>query len=295
LLSAATRAHLSFYGPLFQPLRWRAAQLLSPLFTAVFASSPLQDGGHEGTKSVRARARRIAEPTRTGFPAGYVQDPTGDPVEAYLDFGLGARVLGIPDGETWTPQPPGLTFARWMEEGVGGTYPDQQDWRVHLSTLLPEVVPNGGLELESADALPRAFWSVPLTLWTALLCDTQVVTEVIDTLEPTAERLDQRWDTASRGGLLDPELREQANWLFGRAADALLRLPETWLSEEMLGAFIAFGRRYAQRGFAPADEVLDLFLEHGRFGREEWVRLDTRLRRAAGTPEAGTPARRAAS
>ena len=52
----------------------------------------------------------------------------------------------------------------------------------------------------------------------------------------------------------------------------------------MLGAFVTFGRRYAQRGLTPADEVLDQFLEHGRFGREQWLQLDGRLRRAAGTP-----------
>ena len=280
LLSAGTRVRLAHGGPVLLPLRWRAAQLLAPLFTAIFANSPLRDGGHEGTKSLRGRARRLAEPTRTGFPAPFCFEPGADPVEQYLEFALDARVVGLPDGERWTPQTGPLTFGDWVEKGVARRYPELEDWRLHLATLLPEVLPLGALELESADALPRAFWSVPLTLWTALLCDPERLTEVIEVLTPTAGELADRWEAASRQGLVDPELREQASWLFAAAADSLLRLPGGWISDEMLAAFVAFGRRYALRGLTPADELLDLFLERGGFGLREWGELDRRSRPA---------------
>jgi glutamate--cysteine ligase len=283
-LTAGASVRVPFGSPVLQPLRWRAAQLLAPAATAIFASSPLCDGAHHGFKSVRGNTWRLAEPTRTGFPRPFRADPTGDPVEQYLDYALAARVVFIKGPSHWVPQTRPLTFWYWAEYGVEGVYPDLDDWRDHLATLRPEVRPLGCYELRSADAQGRAFWSVPMTFWSALLCDDEALSAVIARLLPSAEASLERWELAARTGLLDPDLAAEARWLFGVAADALLRLPQGWISTEMLAAFVTFGRRYAQRGLTPADELLDLFLERGGLGRSAWSELEDRRRRVAGTP-----------
>jgi glutamate--cysteine ligase len=283
-LTAGASVHVPFGSPVVQPLRWRGAQLLAPTAAAIFAASPLQDGKHDGFKSVRSLSWRLAEPTRTGFPCPFRADPTGDPVEQYLDYALAARVVFIKGPNHWMPQTRPLTFWYWAEYGVDGLYPDLDDWRDHLATLRPEVRPQQGYDLRSADVQGRAFWAVPMTFWTALLCDDEALSAVVERLLPVAEALPQRWELAARTGLLDPDLAAEATWLFGVAADALLRLPAGWITTEMLAAFVTFGRRYAQRGLTPADEMLDLFLERGTFGRAEWNELEDRRRRVAGTP-----------
>ena len=283
-LTAGANVRVPYGNPVMQPLRWRAAQLLAPTATAIFAASPLRDGAHDGFKSVRGQAWRLAEPTRTGFPRPFRGDPTGDPIEQYLDYALAARVVFIKQPDRWVPQTRPLTFWYWAEYGVEGIYPDLDDWRDHLATLRPEVRPSGTFELRSADAQGRAFWSVPMTFWAALLCDADALSTVVERLQPMAESSPERWELAARVGLADPDLAAQASWLFGVAADALLRLPSGWISTEMLAAFVTFGRRYAQRGLTPADEMLDLFLDRGGLGRSAWQELEDRQRRVAGTP-----------
>ncbi len=283
-LTAGVTVRVPLGSPVLSPLRWRAAQLLAPPAAALFADSPLQGGVHDGFKSTRARAWRLAEPTRTGFPRPFRGDPTGDPIEQYLEYALAARVVLIKGPKHWVPQTRPLTFWYWAECGVDGVFPDLDDWRDHLATLRPEVRPARGLELCSADVPGRAFWSLPTTFYAALLCDDDALSAVVERLLPHAEASLERWAQASRGGLLDPDLAADASWLFGLAADALLRLPSGWISNEMLAAFVAFGRRYAQRGLTPADELLDLYLDHGGMGRSAWRELEQRQRRAAGTP-----------
>lgn len=279
------RVRLGFGGPVKAGLRWRAAQLLAPLATAAFAASPIEDLRHQGHKSTRARDWRLGEPSRTGFPSSFGEQPHGEPVGHYLDFALGARLISLPGADGPVPLSRVLSFEHWAEHGINGEFPDLEDWRRHLATLTPEVRPAGGLQLRSADTLGRAFWSVPLTFWSALLGDTEALVAVEERLGSTAPDLRDRWELAARTGLSDPDLGADVRWAFATAAEALLRLPAGWVSNEMLAAFVAFGERFIQRNCAPADEVLDVFLECGRLGCDEWQALEQRWCRVAGTPE----------
>jgi len=281
LRSPGTRVRIGFGGTVARPLRWRAAELLAPLATAVFASSPLRGLAHDGFKSERARARSASDPSRTGW-APPAPGAGGDAVEAYLEFALDARLVGVNHGGAWIPPARPISFATWMQHGVEGRYPDLDDWRAHLDTLEPEVNPAGAVELAGQDALPAPLHHVPPDFFTALLTEREALQAVLQRLAPSADALRQRWASAARAGLLDPDLRADAVWAFGRAAEALLRLPEEWFSAPQRRAFLAFGRRFTLRGLTPADEILDLFLQRGCLGRAELGRLGERWRGAAG-------------
>lgn len=283
--SCGLRVRVGFGGPLKASLRWRAAQLLAPVATAAFAASPIEELRHQSQKSTRARDWRASETTRTGFPAAFGAQPDVEPLEQYLEFALDAELLGTPGSGGLEPLINPLTFGHWMDHGLAGVYPELEDWHAHVATLAPEVRPAGCLHLRSADTLGRAFWSVPLTFWSALLGDSGALVAIVDRLDPTATELSQRWATAARSGLADPDLAADVRWAFAQAASALLRLPKGWVSTEMLAAFVAFSERYVQQGYAPADELLDVFLERGVLGCDEWEALERRWAQVAGTPE----------
>jgi glutamate--cysteine ligase len=286
---------VGFGGAVQRTVRWRAAELVAPVATGLFACSPLgwdgdfgNLGGHHGFKSQRARARQSSDATRMGFARPMSDGTGGDPVEEWVELGLEARMAGVHEGRSWIRPRHPFSFADWMEHGVEGRYPDLDDWRGHVASLDTEVFPDAAIELRCADALPGPFQSVPLTFFTALLCDAGAAHAVIDRLDHGQHggdgpgSLRATWAKAGRAGLADHDLAEQARWLFGLAAEALLRLPESWFSREQLGAFVAYGRRYAHRGLTPADEVLDLFLERGSLGRRELELLEGRWRAVTG-------------
>ena len=285
LRSAGTRVRVGFGGTVQRLIRWRAAELAAPLLTGLFACSPLRSGTHDGFKSERARARQAVDRSRTGWGwpmPGAAPEGAGDAVETYLEFALGARIVGVSHGARWvSPQRP-MTFEQWMEHGIEGQFPDLDDWRGHLATLDPEVAPSAGIELRGIDSVPDAFRAVPLLFIAGLLTEPGAAQAVIDRLEPTAPRWEERRAEAARGGLLDPDLAEDARWAWARASEGLLRLSPSWFTDAQLGAFVAYGRRYPLRGLTPADEILDLFIDRGQLGQRELSELNQRWCRSAG-------------
>lgn len=282
-LTATVHVNVDLGSPLRAARRWKAAQLLSPVALATFASSPFSEGRSSGFRSFRGHVWTLVDPSRCGFPEAFLENPDGAPVEQYLRFALDAQVMLVREPRRWRRPPAPITFAGWMAHGIEGLYPDLEDWRYHLSTLFPEVRPKGFLELRAADGQPRAFWSVPLTWWTALLCDDQVLARAIARLEPGAEDLRRRWRTAVRDGLADPDLAADARFCFGLAADALGRFPAGFVSVEMQRAFLAFGERFTLARRAPSDDLLETYLDHG-FDRGAWRALREEWCVLAGTP-----------
>ncbi|HVS19632.1 MAG TPA: glutamate-cysteine ligase family protein [Planctomycetota bacterium] len=292
--SASNGTRVAFGGPQRGAARWRAAWLLAPLFEALFAHSPLERGASARQKSVRANAWRHAEPTRTGFPRDVIETPSMSPVDQYLEFALSARALWVlGEGEVF-PLERALTFGEWNCAGFEGRFPSLDDWRCHLATLQPLVRPAGALSLECADAQGRAFAGVPLALASLLLCDDRALQEVIGRLGCQRVHARGRLEAAAREALLDPVLVEDARALFDLANEALERVPEGWISDEQARALAVFGRRFVHRGRAPADEVLDLFLENGSLSLAQLEALEDEWCAAVGVPVTWRGARRSA-
>jgi glutamate--cysteine ligase len=292
--SAGSAVQLAFGGSQRGPLRWRAAWLLAPLFEALFAHSPLEQGASARVKSVRARNWRHAEPTRTGFPRDVIETPSMSPADQYLEFALSARALWvIGEGEVF-PLERALTFGEWNRAGFGGRFPGLDDFRCHLATLRPLVRPAGALHLECADAQGRAFAGVPLALAALLLCDEQALQAVVSRLGCQRAQARARLDAAARDALLDPALGDDARELFAIAGEALARAPGGWLSDEQARALEVFERRFVRRGRAPADELLDLFLENGSLALAQLEAQEDEWCAAVGVPVTWRGARRSA-
>ncbi len=261
--TATVHVNVDLGGPDTAWRRWQAAQLLAPIAHATFAYSPAIDGKRTPYASYRGRVWTETDPSRCGFPPGFLADPGGNPVDHYFDFAYSARVLMLPvRGQPVALTTP-LPFGQWLEDGAQETFPNLEDWQNHLTTLFPEVRPRGFLELRSADAQARAFWSVPLTWWSALLCDDTTLDLVLAKLSGNAGTLPSQFGNAARFGAESQMLGELVRWCFERAAALVASAPDTRFSAEMRRAFEVFGNECARRGKSPAHRLLEKVERYG--------------------------------
>jgi glutamate--cysteine ligase len=169
--------------------RWRLANMIAPSLNAIFANSPHEYQGRP-FRSFRGEIWRHADPTRTGR---LYDQPDLDPVADYLRFALDATVMMIQDESLGAipPEAP-MTFGEWLAGSGHHGFPDWDDWRLHLTTLFPDVRARGWMELRSIDALPPEWLGVPVALASTLLYNDTLRREALARLE----RRDRRRDPA---------------------------------------------------------------------------------------------------
>lgn len=236
--------------------RWLVTNLISPILTAMFTTSP----GTDGTASRRAKTWQAIDPTRTGLPTwrdiGEVK-----PEEDTRNRALRANVMFVDrDGQT-TPIDPGWSFAEWVRDGHPEFgQPTITDLQTHLSTLFPEVRPRAGtLELRGIDALPRRWWIVPVVVAGAIVGGDRIRSQVIDLLSPIAAHLPLAWRRAADQGLKDPELAALAGKVSQLALD--VALSDSHFDHQAVEATEGFLDRFTMRGRAPGDELRPLLAE----------------------------------
>lgn len=215
-LSTSLQVNLDVGTPETARRRWLAANLLAPIFTAIFANSPFAAGKATGFYSFRANIWQHLDNTRTGFPKDLMAEAYEPcPVEQYQEFALGAFVFRLPmeTGEQRFHNKFRL-FRSWMEEGYNGFFPTIDDWRDHLTTLFPEVRPKGFFELRSMDAQSRVWCAVPGILMTNILYDAEATEQVIEWLMPFRTTLNGMWEVAAKQALDDKILANLAIRVF---------------------------------------------------------------------------------
>jgi len=238
--------------------RWLAANLISPMLTAVFACSPSPDA-----VSSRARAWQELDPTRSGFPALLTNGAGRDPRAEWADAALTADVMLIRAGdEHFEPGCPGLRFIDWINDGhPRHGWPTIDDLDYHLTTLFFEVRARGFLELRAGEAVPDALRPAQVVLASALLYDDRARTDAIALLAEHRTKLDELWRRAATHGVHDDELRDLACRLWKIALAGAERLPGGWIAQENLTSTRAFIDDYTARGRVPADRLSELMEE----------------------------------
>ncbi len=179
--TCALQINLDFGDIRTRARRWLLANLMAPAMNALFANSPHD---HEGKRfrSFRHEIWRQADPARTGRILPALGE---DPAAAYLRFALDARVMMVQDqGGGMSVPAERLSFAEWMMGHDQCGYPDWDDWRLHLSTLFPDVRARGWMEIRSIDMLPRRWWNVPVAIAATLLYNEECLDAALELLEP---------------------------------------------------------------------------------------------------------------
>ncbi len=238
-----------------QATRWRRANQLVSVLTAMFANSPFSAGRPNGARSGRSLVWAGMDRSRTRP----VSTGSDNPAEAWADYVLQARVMLVrsPDrADHVVPTCRPLTFAEWIEHGHELGYPTLDDLDFHLTTLFPPVRPRAWLELRMIDALDEPWWPVAVAVTTALVDDQQAACIAEEAAIPTVG-LDHE---AAVLGPAHPVIGEAVRRCFDAAVDAFGRLS---VDDEIAAATDRFRERFVERGRCPADDLLDAYHRTG--------------------------------
>ncbi len=192
--------------------KFELLQRLSPLFTAMFANSPIQHGQETGFMSTRAHVWTRTDPARTGFPA-QVRERYSH--AAWVDYLLDAPMMFLRLEDAYIAAH-GRTFRDWMTHGIDGFHPTWDDWALHQTSVFPEVRVKHTLEVRGCDAVDLPLALAGIALWTALLYDDRARREGLElardfTADGTPE---DRLALAARLGLEAETKRHWADWAF---------------------------------------------------------------------------------
>jgi glutamate--cysteine ligase len=254
--------------------RWLAANLISPIVTAMFATSP-----GDGYRTLRAKAWQGLDPTRTGFPDwGSVED--ADPMRDIVSRALRADVMYVRRDDGATPGRRGWSFGEWVRDGhptIG--HPTRADLDTHLSTLFTEIRPRDGtLEFRGIDGMPQRWWHVPLLIVGALLYEPNARSQVIDELASNASRLDHLWRLAASEGLTNPELQRMARRV-GEISLVAAKRDSGRFGHELTRSAETFLENFTFQGRSPGDDFLPLLKDPRK--ALTWANPDHAMRGAA--------------
>lgn len=166
--TACIQANIDYDGEADALEKMRVAMALSPLVTALFANSPLTEGRPNGFMSARAWAWRDTDPDRCGLLPFVFRDGAG--FGDYLDYALDVPLFFIVRNGDYIPAG-GISFRRFIREGLGGERPTLQDFETHLTTLFPEVRLKHYIELRGTDSGDPSACLALAALWKGILYD----------------------------------------------------------------------------------------------------------------------------
>ena len=221
--TASIQCAFDFEDPADWARRFRAAALLAPVATALFANSSRVDGAESGFRSFRQAIWRETDDDRCGLPPRVFED--GFDLKAWVDWVLDVPLLFRQSGQSLTP-PDGSTFRRRLA-GPEGALVSIEDWVTHCSTIFTEVRCYTYIEVRSADLQPEELIFAVPAFWTGMLYDDASLDLALDlgrAIDHGAWR--RAMDSAARhaldGTLGALPLREVATRVLGQARRALL-------------------------------------------------------------------------
>ncbi len=280
--SAGLQVNLDFSDEADCIDKLQVAQMLAPLFYALFANSPLLDGRPSGYLSTRGEIWSRTDRDRTGLIPGSFDE--GTTLDCYVEYALDVPMYFIHrQGQYLDMTGERFSFRRFLAEGFAGYRAILGDWDLHLSTLFPEVRLRPHIELRSADSLPPGLTLSVAALAKGLLYDRDArsaVQRLFRPFDPTDfERVyRQSW----RSGLKTPmgrhTLRELALEVLVLAREGLKnqqreqgsRFDETRFLEgldEIAESGITLAERLLGRWQGSRQQRLSILKEHCGFER----------------------------
>jgi glutamate--cysteine ligase len=127
----------------------RLSLCMGSVLTALFANSPISEGGPNGWHSRRGRIWLEVDDERCGLPERLLSPEVAP--EDYVEWALDAGMFFI-SREDRLIDMTGVTFREFVEEGARGHQATLADWETHLTTLFPESRLKHYLELRCADS-----------------------------------------------------------------------------------------------------------------------------------------------
>jgi glutamate--cysteine ligase len=154
--TAGVQANLDYSSEADAMRKFRVAMGIVPLLYAMFANSPLADGGLNGYQSFRGHIWTDTDPDRCGMLEFAFNQSAS--FEDYTDYALDVPMYFIVRDHKYVDltRPPGITFRQYMQRGFGKERATIEDWGDHLTTIFTEVRLKKYLESRTADSQPPA-------------------------------------------------------------------------------------------------------------------------------------------
>ncbi|PYQ14296.1 MAG: glutamate--cysteine ligase [Acidobacteria bacterium] len=154
--------------------KFRVAMGLTSLVTALFAASSVREGGATGYMSFRSWVWQNTDPARCGLLPFAFEKHTS--FADYLEYALDVPTMFIVrDGTFLDVQ--GLPFRELIRRGFGEHRATVEDFRLHLTTLFPEVRIKHFLEIRGGDSGHPALAVSQVALWKGILYDPAALKE----------------------------------------------------------------------------------------------------------------------
>lgn len=237
----------------------RCLMAVTPILTALYASSPIVDGAISGFQSYRAHVWRDTDNARAGqLRFAYERD---DVYRAYAEWALDVPMYFVYRGGYRPVRD--LTFRQFMAAGHGGERATRADWALHLSTLFPDARMKRYMEVRGCDC-----GSFPMIAALGPLCR-GILYDADARAAATALTAKLDWDARQaladqvpRTGLATPvgatTVGALARELVAIAADGLRRMGSAD-SVSLLAPVVAI----AETGRTEADHIIDVWRATG--------------------------------
>jgi glutamate--cysteine ligase len=200
--TAGVQANLDYSNEADAMRKLRVSMGIVPLLYAIFANSPLSDGGLNGYHSFRGHIWTDTDNERSGVPEFVFRDDCS--FEDYAEFALDVPMYFLIRNHEYVDltQPPGLTFRQYLERGHGRERATVDDWTNHLTTIFTEVRLKRYVEIRTADSQPPQFMLALPALLKGMLYDDDCIAAAWDLVKGWSyrERLEFS-DAAHKNGL----------------------------------------------------------------------------------------------
>ncbi|HKN13299.1 MAG TPA: glutamate-cysteine ligase family protein [Candidatus Binatus sp.] len=200
--TAGVQANLDYSDEADAMRKLRVSMGIVPILYAIFANSPLSDGGLNGYHSFRGHIWTDTDNQRSGVPQFVFRDDCS--FEDYAEYALDVPMYFLIRNHEYIDltKPPGLTFRQYLANGYGRERATVDDWTNHLTTIFTEVRLKKYVEVRTADSQPPQFMLALPALLKGMLYDDDCLAAAWDLIKGWSyrERIEIA-DAAHKNGL----------------------------------------------------------------------------------------------
>ena len=174
--TATIQANYDFFSESDMVKKMRVSQSLQPIIIALYANSPFVDGKITNYKSFRSFIWTKTDKKRCGI-LPFIYDNSFS-FEQYVDYLLDIPMYFIIRDNEYINMTK-YTFRNFLEKKVlKKIEPNLEDWKIHLTTVFPEVRLKTFIELRGADGGPWSRVCALPAFWTGILYDKKNLNEI---------------------------------------------------------------------------------------------------------------------
>ena len=174
--TATIQANYDFSSESDMIKKMRVSQSLQPVIIALYANSPFIDGKVTNYTSFRSYIWTKTDKKRCGI-LPFIYESSFS-FERYVDYLLDIPMYFIVRDNEYINMT-NYTFRKFLENKVlEKTEPTIEDWKIHLTTVFPEIRLKSFIELRGADGGPWSRVCALPAFWTGILYDQENLDEI---------------------------------------------------------------------------------------------------------------------